>query len=103
MDEPLLSWKEIAAYLRRDLRTVQRWEKTERLPVRRRRDRELETVYALKADLDSWSESRQPSRTSEGSNPAAAKFRRRLAVLPFNNMSGDLEQELQVDQCPGSK
>jgi phage terminase Nu1 subunit (DNA packaging protein) len=103
MDEPLLSWKEIAAYLRRDLRTVQRWEKTERLPVRRRRDRELETVYALKAELDSWRESRQPSRTSERSNPAAAKFRRRLAVLPFNNMSGDLEQELQVDQCSDTK
>jgi phage terminase Nu1 subunit (DNA packaging protein) len=103
MDEHLLSWKEIAAYLRRDVRTVQRWEKTERLPVRRRRDRELETVYALKAELDSWRESRQPSRTSERSNPAVAKFRRRLAVLPFNNMSGDLEQELQVDQCSDTK
>jgi hypothetical protein len=27
------SWKEIAVYLKRDVRTVQRWEKTEKLPV----------------------------------------------------------------------
>jgi TolB-like protein/Tfp pilus assembly protein PilF len=97
MDEHLLSWKEIAAYLRRDVRTVQRWEKTEGLPVRRRRDRELETVYALRTELDSWRESRQPTRTSEVSNPAAAKSRRRLAVLPFSNMSGDPEQEYFID------
>jgi TolB-like protein/Tfp pilus assembly protein PilF len=97
MDEHLLSWREIAAYLRRDVRTVQRWEKTEGLPVRRRRDRELETVYALKAELDSWREGRQPSRTSEASSPAAAKSRRRLAVLPFYNMSGDPEQEYFSD------
>ena len=29
------SWKEIAAYLNRDLRTLQRWEKTAKLPIRR--------------------------------------------------------------------
>ena len=29
------SWKEIAAYLNRDLRTLQRWEKTANLPIRR--------------------------------------------------------------------
>src|SRR6266853_321658 len=97
MDEHLLSWKEIAAYLRRDVRTVQRWEKTEGLPVRRRRDRELETVYAVRAELDSWREGRQPSRTSEGSSPAGAKSRRRLESLPFSNMSGDPEQEYFSD------
>jgi phage terminase Nu1 subunit (DNA packaging protein) len=64
MDEHLLSWKETAAYLRRDVRTVQRWEKTDGLPIRRRRDRELETVYALRSELDSWRESRQPTRTA---------------------------------------
>ena len=31
----LESWKEIAAYLRRDVRTVQRWERHERLPIHR--------------------------------------------------------------------
>jgi hypothetical protein len=34
-DTRLDSWKEIAAYLKRDIRTVQRWEKLEGLHVRR--------------------------------------------------------------------
>ena len=31
------SWKEIAAYLNRDVTTVQRWEKREGMPVHRHR------------------------------------------------------------------
>jgi Tol biopolymer transport system component len=50
----LESWKEIAAYLRRDVRTVQRWEKREKLPVRRHIHSKLGTVYAYKAELDAW-------------------------------------------------
>jgi DNA-binding transcriptional regulator YiaG len=33
--ERLDSWKEIARYLNRDVRTVQRWEETDGLPVYR--------------------------------------------------------------------
>jgi TolB-like protein/Flp pilus assembly protein TadD len=50
----LESWKEIAAYLKREVRTVQRWEKEEGLPVRRHRHKTLGSVYAYKADLDAW-------------------------------------------------
>ena len=32
-DDRLDSWKEIAAYMRRDVTTVQRWEKREGMPV----------------------------------------------------------------------
>ncbi len=35
MNDRLESWKEIAAYLGRDARTVRRWEKNEGLPVQR--------------------------------------------------------------------
>ncbi len=52
--EQLGSWKEIAAYLKRDVRTVQRWEKDEQLPVRRHPHKKLGTVYAYKAELDAW-------------------------------------------------
>jgi TolB-like protein/Tfp pilus assembly protein PilF len=97
MDDHLFSWKEIAAYLRRDVRTVQRWEKTEGLPVRRHLHRELESVYALRSELDSWREGRQPSRTSEVVSAPTGKTRRRLAVLPFDNLSGDPEQEYFSD------
>lgn len=52
--EVLNSWKEIAAYLGRGVRTVQRWEHDLALPVRRPRGRERSAVIALKADLDRW-------------------------------------------------
>jgi hypothetical protein len=44
--ERLVSWKEIAAYLKRDIRTVQRWEKQEALPVHRHLHDERGTAYA---------------------------------------------------------
>ena len=50
----LESWKEIAAYLKREVRTAQRWEKEEGLPVRRHRHKRLGSVYAYKAELDAW-------------------------------------------------
>src|SRR5262245_20506679 len=48
------SWKEIAAYVKRDVRTLQRWEKTAGLPVRRMQKPGLRAVYAYTADLDHW-------------------------------------------------
>lgn len=52
--EVLNSWKEIAAYMGRGVRTVQRWEQELGLPVRRPRGKERSAVIALKADLDRW-------------------------------------------------
>ncbi len=48
------SWKEIAAYLKRDVRTVHRWEHTEGLPVHRHAHQKRGSVYAFKAELDHW-------------------------------------------------
>jgi Tol biopolymer transport system component len=52
--ERLESWKEIARYLNRDVRTVQRWERTKGLPVRRLPGGEQARTYALKSELDAW-------------------------------------------------
>lgn len=52
--ERLDSWKEIAAYLKRDVRTVQRWEKCEGLPVSRHIHGKLGSVYAYKPEIDAW-------------------------------------------------
>ncbi len=54
ISDRLDSWKEIASYLRRDIRTVQRWEKTEALPVHRHPHEKLGSVYAFKPELDAW-------------------------------------------------
>jgi hypothetical protein len=52
----LNSWKEIAAYLDRGVRTVQRWEKLG-LPVRRLSSGPRAPVVATTADIDSWIQS----------------------------------------------
>lgn len=56
--EPLDSWKDIAAYLKRDVSTVQRWEKREGMPVHRHLHDKLGSVYAYPAELDAWWQSR---------------------------------------------
>ena len=48
------SWKEIAVYLDREVRTVQRWEKREGLPVHRQFHVKGGTVWAFKHDIDAW-------------------------------------------------
>jgi TolB-like protein len=57
-DERLESWKEIAAYLRRDVRTVQRWEQADGLPIHRHKRAQRPLPYAYKAELDAWWASR---------------------------------------------
>jgi len=50
----LNSWKEIAAYLDRGVRTVQRWERDLRLPVHRIGKGNRSPVYASIAELKFW-------------------------------------------------
>jgi tetratricopeptide (TPR) repeat protein len=53
-DDRLESWKEIAGFLQRDVRTVQRWEKLAGLPVHRHAESRLRTPYAFKSELEHW-------------------------------------------------
>ena len=57
-DERLDSWKEIASYLKRSVRGVQRWEAEEGMPVHRHRHDKRGTVYAFKPELDAWCRSK---------------------------------------------
>jgi TolB-like protein/Tfp pilus assembly protein PilF len=58
------SWKEIAEYLKRSVRTVRRWETEESLPVHRHVHHNSGTVYAFKSELDAWLASRSPRASS---------------------------------------
>lgn len=142
----LESWKEIASYLKRDERTVRRWEKDEGLPVHRHVHRKSASVYAFPTEIDGWWAGRRAALevaappagvgpdvalSTGGSSPALPRGRRRwmaagvvvallagglgiyaawrtasrpapgprpvLAVLPFENLSGDPEQEFLGD------
>src|ERR1044072_8798595 len=59
VQQRLDSWKEIAAHLGRRVRTVQRGEREEGLPVRRHAHRRRGTVYAWSDELDTWFNGRQ--------------------------------------------
>jgi hypothetical protein len=50
----LSSWKEIAAYLGRGVRTVQRWERELRLPVHRIGKGKRSPVYSTTTELKFW-------------------------------------------------
>jgi Tol biopolymer transport system component len=70
----LESWKEIAAYLNRSVRTLHRWEKEEGLPVHRQLHKELGSVFAYKNELDAWARARSiraelPGDTKEPGSP----------------------------------
>src|SRR5258708_5475402 len=54
------SWKEIAVYLRREVRTVQRWEKSANLPVHRLQLEKQSAIYAYKSDLAPCHNNRPP-------------------------------------------
>jgi Tol biopolymer transport system component len=72
------SWKEIAEYLRRQVRTVQRWEREQELPVHRHVHRKRSSVYAFASELDAWWTTRAPVLEKDPENgtpesPAEAK------------------------------
>ena len=81
MTDRLDSWKDIAAYLGREVRTVQRWEAERSLPVHRLPGGDRPRVYALKAELDTWL---RTSAVEQADLPS-------VAVLPFVNLSADPE------------
>lgn len=50
----LNSWKEIASYVGRGVRTVQRWESDLGMPVRRPRAKSRSAVVAMSDEIDKW-------------------------------------------------
>ena len=64
-DDRLDSWKEIATYLGRGVRTVQRWEREEGLPVHRLAHEKRGNVYARREELAAWWESRRRTPTAQ--------------------------------------
>jgi hypothetical protein len=67
------SWKEIAAYLKRDVTTVRRWEKREGLPVHRHLHERRDSVYAYVAEIDTWWEGRRNRLSQNGAAEAGPR------------------------------
>src|SRR5260370_15638201 len=73
-DGRLDSWKEIAAYLKRDERTVRRWQR-EGLPVHRHMHKKHASIYAHKAEIDVWSNNARQRLEPAEPTPASKPFR----------------------------
>jgi tetratricopeptide (TPR) repeat protein len=89
----LNSWKEIARYLKREVRTVQLWEKHEALPVHRHFHNRQGTVFAFRHEVDTWWELRASARTNvqATSQEMAVATRHRVVLLanpPTDPMDG---------------
>ena len=65
-------WKAIAGHLGRDIRTVQRWELSEGLPVHRLGHKQRATAYAYAGELDEWLAKRAPADGSDAEQPPQA-------------------------------
>jgi hypothetical protein len=79
-EERLDSWKEIAAFLHRDVRTVQRWEKQAGLPVHRHAESRLRTAYAYRSELEAWW---RTQRTTEEEQEESIERRSQVSARPI--------------------
>jgi len=91
------SWKEIALFLGRTVRTVQRWEKSEGLPVHRGGTTKRGSVIGSKREIGDWWHRRRATLEVEDADPdnveiddaqdGAARSRRRW-LKPFAWLAG---------------
>jgi eukaryotic-like serine/threonine-protein kinase len=87
------SWKEIAAYLKRDVTTVRRWEKREGLPVHRHLHERRDSVYAYSEEIDRWWEGRRNGLYDIGADGAVA----------LNGVNGAETNSAIAERLPASR
>ena len=66
---PLNGWKEIAAYLGKSVRSVQRWEATLGLPVHRIKTPDGQIVYSERTEIDEWRRRLEAQPVAEPEDP----------------------------------
>ncbi len=85
----LSSWKEIAHFFGKGVRTVQRWEKTLNLPIRRPPGAPSNVVLARTSDLEAWMH-RGPGKAAVASSEGTADGVETGALL------SELEHEIRA-------
>jgi hypothetical protein len=81
------SWKQIAAYLDRDIRTVQRWAQNKGLPVHRVTGGRGQSVFAFSGELDVWLRNPEADLKDDGA-PASPRPRRVTAPVAVAVVGG---------------
>jgi len=90
----LNSWKEIAGYLGRGVRTVQRWEAQLGLPIHRPAGKDHSAVLAFSSELDQWLDSR-PVRYPTISHPNQVPDAQSLQVHALLTRAEDMLQKIE--------
>ena len=90
----LNSWKEIANFLGRGMRTVQRWEAQLGLPVHRPAGKDHSAVLAFSSELDQWLDSR-PVRFATTLNGESSQDRQSIQVQALLTRSEAVLQRLE--------
>jgi hypothetical protein len=89
--ELLTSWKEIASYLGKGVRTVQRWELQLGLPVRRPHERTKGVVHATREELDRWLSGQWSPRLQDSHAPVRSN-------LDLQSMRVNMRQAAELRQ-----
>jgi hypothetical protein len=75
-EDLLDSWKDIAAYLEKEIKTCQRWEKNSGLPVHRYTDSPKSRVFAYIHEIEEWKRSKKKSFLFGKINISESRFLR---------------------------
>lgn len=95
MQTYLTSWKEIAQYMSKGVRTVQRWEQYFGLPVRRLTASGHHAVVAVPEEINAWLQGQTQLRAAAATaRPDAAELHRELAELREENQ--ELRQRIRL-------
>lgn len=78
------SWKDIASHFRRSVRTVQRWERVEGMPVHRHAHEKGDSLFAYTNELDEW----RKNRSHAGPKVDVASVQCPIHNLPLKQLAG---------------
>ena len=70
-DVTLQSWREIARYMGKGVRTLQRWEQEFGLPIHRGENSHTKSIFACASEVDAWAITCCETRTARWGVPAA--------------------------------
>ena len=106
----LNSWKGIAAYLGRGVRTVQRWERECGLPVHRPHNHSRSPVIAIPTEIDNWLRNGELKQARTKGNAAVrVKLKHLMTELQANiermcrnveQLRGCLDEQMQPRRGP---
>src|ERR1700678_4518086 len=90
----LNSWKEVARYLQRNVRTVQIWEDQEDLPIHRHFHKRQGSIFAFRCEIDAWHQRRVGAQAGDQitkrETAAPSPLCYRLSVIEDSAIGHDL-------------